>query len=104
MKASSDMGGRPADRLDLVVGVGEDASLVVERDLADVLQEERLLELAPLQLLRFPVPCPGVDLARGGRLARRPLLQQFLQGELLLADVLTQRAAQDLRVNSGNDR
>lgn len=104
MKASSDMGGRPVDRLDLVVGVGEDASLVVERDLADVLQEERLLELAPLQLLQFPVPCPGVDLARGGRLARRPLLQQFLQGELLLADVLTQRAAQDLRVNSGNDR
>ena len=104
MKASSDMGGRPVDRLDLVVGVGEDASLVVERDLADVLQEGRLLELAPLQLLRFPVPCPGVDLARGGRLAGRPLLQQFLQGELLLADVLTQRAAQDLRVNSGNDR
>ena len=59
MKASSDMGGRPADRLDLVVGVGEDASLVVERDLADVLQEERLLELAPLQLLRFPVRLSG---------------------------------------------
>jgi hypothetical protein len=59
MKASSDMGGRPADRLDHVVGAGEDASLVVERDLADVLQEERLLELAPLQLLRFPVRLSG---------------------------------------------
>ena len=48
-----------ADRLDHVVGAGEDASLVVERDLADVLQEERLLELAPLQLLRFPVRLSG---------------------------------------------
>ena len=48
-----------ADRLDHVVGAGEDASLVVERDLADVLQEERLLELAPLQLLQFPVRLSG---------------------------------------------
>jgi hypothetical protein len=65
----------------------------VERDLAGVLQEERLLEFAPLQLLRFPVPRPGVDPARGGRLARRPLLRQFLHVELLVADVPTQHAA-----------
>jgi hypothetical protein len=42
-----------ADRLDHVVGAGEDAGLEVERHLADVLHDKRLLELAPLQLLRF---------------------------------------------------
>ena len=33
-------------------------------------------------------PAPGVDLARGGRPARRPALLQFLDGNLLVADVL----------------
>jgi hypothetical protein len=43
-----------ADRLDHVVGASEDAGLVVGRHLAEVLQDERLLEFAPLQLLLAP--------------------------------------------------
>ena len=42
MKASSDMGGVAANPLDQVVGAGEDAGLMVERHLADMLQEELL--------------------------------------------------------------
>src|SRR5262245_4965859 len=77
-----------ANPLDQVVGAGEDAGLVVGRHLAEVLQEERLLEHAPLQLLHLAVPGPGADLARGGRPARRPALLQCLDGNLLVADVL----------------
>ncbi len=51
----------------------QDAGLVVERHLADVLQDEGLLEFAPLQPVQLPVQRPGVHTAQGGRLARRPL-------------------------------
>src|ERR1700757_878025 len=61
-----------ADRLDQIVRAGEDAGLVVDRHLADVLQGECLLALAPLHLLQPAVRGPGVDLARCGRPPRRP--------------------------------
>src|SRR5262249_20722664 len=85
-----------ADRLDHVVGAGEDAGLVVGRHLAEVLQDERLLEFAPLPLLRLAVHGPGVDLAWCGRPARRHALGHFLDRDLLVADLPAQHAAQDL--------
>ena len=50
MKASSDMGAA-ADHLDQVVRAGEDASLVVGRQFADVLLEERVLDESPIREL-----------------------------------------------------
>src|SRR5262249_9318345 len=87
--------GMAAELLDKVIRACEDAVLVVDRDLFQMLNEEGIARGPCASLLAVEVP-GGCSLGRFLATGRKDL-QEGVEADLLVFDALPQRPAQDLR-------